>query len=1006
MNKLGMHIDRKSRELGVVAAILVVVALAYALFSSPVITCVNDGSYDNVLRKLHLVALDQPATKAGTIMEEFGYLPFDYAELLQPGQPAIMYAGAAVRMVTEPIGLHFSTRILAGIYILMIAAGTYLLVSGLFRRAKSVAIIAGLSVVMLAMHSTLMGYLNSLYDMGAAVAFSFLYFGSVVHGLCMPRGCGGKYVIMSIVTGMLMLQATPYLAVMIPCVVVSVILLLVHSYSKNKMLPVQLFASGLTIFFAVQSVSTAYSNAVDWNSFDNNYNSVFSGYLLATDNPEEMLREFGLEASYAQDIGHTYYDEPKTFQHDPNLPEEEEKLQSAINLKSRLVFCFRNPGVIAIRKQQLESALSDVFSTRIVVNGKNTQYMRASAVPFFEMLLGYGTTRLNQWMLIAAGLFLILACMQGKNSMLCLSVLMSLFYCSAFIYLPWALVLTGGIDSEKIKALWHLFVWMSLFGSGIAVAGIAQRLNEIFSNEKGTIIRRDFMPETKLGWLFQPTRDLQTERLRFVGICGLICLTICGALMLPESHPGGVNNGDYGRMMEHLDISWTEEYEQNLELQAVSHVIEEYDFREPFHPLRMTPLDPSYSLVYPSFIARIWARVTNTHYSTYVIAWVLLAVTVGCILLILYDLYPMFERVSILFAVGLITMLLGENYIAWYNALFGESAVSVGLLMTITFSIHLCTLPKGASNSWKWLLALGFGIHFMCCSKAQMALALPIGCVLIIVFTAYHTVRKPWHVIKNMVIAVLLLSVVIYDTLGVYQKNDNINAKYTTWQSVFYGLLVATDEPEAAMKELNIDIAMKADIGKHAYEDPSTYVYPVDSKEAEEGFFDHVNTFTIIKYYLNHFDELIYMLDRAAQQSITLHDGWMTYKGEEYTGAGEMNRFNIWKNFRPITACSSFFGYCIIYMLAITICVIQFFRRKCSAKGKLMALLYICILGIGALQYPLTVLGNGFADNNKQLYAFMLCHDLLVLGAFMGAMTAMKRYAQQSNSEYAEGERL
>ena len=36
---------------------------------------------------------------------------------------------------------------------------------------------------------------------------------------------------------------------------------------------------------------------------------------------------------------------------------------------------------------------------------------------------------------------------------------------------------------------------------------------------------------------------------------------------------------------------------------------------------------------------------------------------------------------------------------------------------------------------------------------------------------------------------------------------------------------------------------------------------------------------------------------------------------------------------------------------------------------------------VGVMQYPLSVIGNGFADNNKQMYTFMLCHDLLVVAA-------------------------
>ena len=39
------------------------------------------------------------------------------------------------------------------------------------------------------------------------------------------------------------------------------------------------------------------------------------------------------------------------------------------------------------------------------------------------------------------------------------------------------------------------------------------------------------------------------------------------------------------------------------------------------------------------------------------------------------------------------------------------------------------------------------------------------------------------------------------------------------------------------------------------------------------------------------------------------------------------------------------------------------------------------VLLTGVLQYPLPFLGNGYADTNKQLYLFMLCHDVCMLWA-------------------------
>ena len=63
----------------------------------------------------------------------------------------------------------------------------------------------------------------------------------------------------------------------------------------------------------------------------------------------------------------------------------------------------------------------------------------------------------------------------------------------------------------------------------------------------------------------------------------------------------------------------------------------------------------------------------------------------------------------------------------------------------------------------------------------------------------------------------------------------------------------------------------------------------------------------------------------------------------------------------------------------------------------------------GVLQYPLSVLGNGFADNQKQLFCFALCHDMLTGGflvlAFRGLAHHMPRHRgkkdTQERTEYA-----
>lgn len=172
---------------------------------------------------------------------------------------------------------------------------------------------------------------------------------------------------------------------------------------------------------------------------------------------------------------------------------------------------------------------------------------------------------------------------------------------------------------------------------------------------------------------------------------------------------------------------------------------------------------------------------------------------------------------------------------------------------------------------------------------------------------------------------------------------------------------------------------MKADIGKHAYYADEDYVYPIQSDEAQKYFYDHVDTITMVKYYLLHPLDLLQMLDRAAQESVSLHNGFMTYTNETYVATNKPYRVTLWANLRTLTACSSFWQYVLVYGIIVILCLRSLFRKSTKPKHRLFLILVLALMCIGVFQFPLSVVGNGFAGNNRQLYAFMLCHDLLII---------------------------
>ena len=968
--------QRKAREAGVIAAILVVAAVLYTLFATPALSVRRDGSELLIMEALGLA--DVEPAQMGEVAEQFAYLRYDMGSLLSLSAPAVAYPAALVRLVTQPFGRLFDTRLLACVYALIMGLGAYMAVRGLWNHSRLAASGAGGLLAALATYTPAVCYLNSLYDNGAVLAFSVLYLGAVIRCLCRARGDGIGSAMLALVCAALLLRAQAEMIILAPFLLAALALCVYHALPRDRRMGVSLLCCGLTLLLCVQGVAAGFTEESDVQSDAANYLAVFQGYLPASDDVAGDLEAFGLPADCAEDVGRSYYDAEDAFVHNPRNEVEREALLDKITLGQRLRFCLTHPQRIAQMLSKHADHFYNAYNDRMITSDGQTRYTRLSPLILLDLLLpmsGAGTLML--YPLLGALLCLLCAFAAPRNSGLTrLCVCLCLTMLGLACYPPACMALTGVADIYMAKVLTFVFAWIGLFTAIVSGLCFANRCMIFLADRNAALRRQEAAPEAAR------VLHIAFSRHTLVTVCALICAVIGLWTLAPEVHVGGVNNGDYGRMMDPLGLYWTDEVAQDLTAQT-SRVIEEYTTPVPFELGQL--VDPTYSLSFPAALVRLWSRLTGEAFTTRAIAVLLFVVTSLCILLMIRDLYPLLGGLTILPAAGLIAMLLGENYVAWYNALFGESMVSVGLVMSLACALHLITMPRGSRKSWLWLLLLGFSVRLLTCAKAQMTLALPGGLALLIGLCIYHHPKGAKRLTAFVLAASLIVGLICWETLTVYQKNDEINARFTVWQSVFFGALMISDDPDAAMAELGIDPAMKADIGKHAYYADEDYVYPLFSKEANEGFFDHVNTMTMVLYYLRHPLDLLTMLNRAAEESVQLHTGFMAYTDEIYTDHRALTRFTPWLHLRPVTACHAFWQYVLLYGAAVALCLYLLCRRRSTALERLFSLLFLSIMAIGVLQYPLSVIGNGFADNNKQLYGFMLCHDLLVLFAVTAA---------------------
>lgn len=966
--------ERQDRSvLGLVAAILTIAAIALVLFVSPGTSAPVTADSLAAMETLGLCESDIPSAASSGI---FSYLRYDAAAALTGQVRSMAWPALLVRLVTQPFGLPFCTLALAAVYGLMIALGAYLTVTGLARRSLTAAYMALAAFPLLMLHPAWTGYLNSLYNEGAALAFLLLFCGCLVHTLCQPRGSGIGGTLAVIFTGTQLVNATSWCIVFAPAVIVSAGVCIWHNYPRSSAAWTHLSAAALALVLATSTVCAGFNADKDIHSDAANYLAVFQGMLPYAQEPEAALAELGLDKSFAADIGHSYYEAEDAFVHNPRG--EDAAFLSQLTLSNRLRLVIHQPELLAAMLEGRSAYLSDAYSPYLRLSDGGMLNGHAGIYIILETIAGRGgwQTMLNRGLLAACISLLLLLVLPKRSGIRLLPWCMLALCAGLAAYIPVGLLLTGSSVLERAKASAFLLSWLLLFyaiGGGLMAA---QRLFIWLSDRNAVLapVSQDIcVPQ--LSTAEKPCFSCNA----LLAVTAAVWIAIACGELLPESHIGSINNGDFGRMMEQLDLYWTQPQLDDQATQLGTQVIEDFSYREPFHPERLTSLDPTYSLLFPSMVVRLWSAVTGQVFSTQVLALVMLFITMLCVLSILRDLYPILGRLTILPAVCLTAMLLGENYVAWYNSLFGESSISTGLMMLLAAALHLTVLPRGAKGSGRYLLLLAAGARFLCCAKAQMALALPASLVLIVLFAVYHHPKGVWRCAAFTTAAVLMAGIVTWDTLGVYRKNAGVSEKQTVWQSIFYGALMIADAPDAAMEELGIPQEMKANIGKHAYYPDEDYVYAPLSNEAQEKFYDHVNTMTMVMYYLRHPLDLLRMLDRAAQESVSLHTGFMAYTDELYASSQGPYRFTLWANLRTLTACHSFWQYVLVYGIILVASLRWIFRRSTPPKKKLFLALLLAIMCIGVLQFPLSVVGNGYADNNKQLYAFMLCHDLLVV---------------------------
>ncbi len=987
--------------------LMVSLCLAVGFSQKPCVYPIDYGQYEHLLKQYGLTWTEEDIVlgnlQYSRPITEFAYTHFSWSNLLTPLRAgSLVYLIAVVRLFTEPFGNYFSVDGVAFISAVIMAFSVTLITCSLRKLLPRGWAVPAAAFSIMAVNGNFCALFRSLYSEGPAIVFTLLFIAVVLYTWSIPKELRMQWIIPVNIVSILLLKSYSQMVVfLIPVIAVNICLFFTSKrlFLKNPgilIISLIIFLSGIT-----SSVRLLLSDP-DLFSNASIYESVFNTMLPAADDPELLLMEFGLDETYADDIGKSYYQEESNYVHDPRDPEEAEFIFTKIKADDVLLIYLLHPDILRNVIRQIPVSLNNGFE-----NSRNHELIH-STDDFAASRTESGLI-FTLWQLLPHSYILFLiaqvtvsvfilcwAVFRKKYSSFCLV----LFFVSSVAFLPLSVILNGFSQAQQYmlyQVFLTLILWAELIIGFILILPIITQWLTRFSNDPYVIQTEVALPVQSIIFHVYLVKTLKKiigfcakSRIRLVVLTALAAFLMLALTFIPIDHPVSINNGDYGRMMEQMNLTWAGNVYFDTDAQAGQYAIEEFGYTHSWDILKLTPIKPTFSLYWFVSIVRLLTEPFGKPFSTLLLAWVMGIISVLCITMMVYDLYPLLKKWTLIVSFLLCIILCSETYLTWYNALYGEGCIMLGLLLSLMSIIHLCVMPKKEKN-WKktlWMMALILSLNIMVTSKSQMLLTLPGAVLVFLALNIYHRQYRYDYLALQLIISLLISGFLIYSGFVVYQSErteESVSQKHTMWQAYFYGIFMISDDPIRDMEELGVDTAMAPDIGKYVqFADDSWYVYAPLSKEAEVAFYDHVSMLTIIKWYLTHPTKLWYMMDHASKEAKSLYTGFRIYNGQNYSHVhDEVDGLNLWPGWRSYWTPGTFLGYVVFYGILLYFLLRQLLDKNIPEKVKIYCCIPLFLIVTGVIQFPLSVIGNGFVDNQKQMFGFALCHDLLMTGVFV-----------------------
>lgn len=761
----------------------------------------------------------------------------------------------------------------------------------------------------------------------------------------------------------------------------------------------------------------------------NLYHSFFDGVLTVSDDPQQTLTDFGMDSQLVQDMGKSAYLSDDDYYISPN-GEQADEIYSHISYGRILCWYLRHPAALV---RVISSALSQagqLDTSRCVILSSNSMNTSAAASSdtavvekvhrsdYWDLLRGFCLRTPSAFLLVSlfclvSGIVLFL--LQRR----CLGVSLMGTGLSGWLVLAAALLSCGTADLTTNLFYYHalldvqLCALLTLLGVGvqkaylfIAFSSLSVRTapEALFPAEPYSAL--DLSSNGQFAACRRVFHGVLSDSRRFALCASAFSLLIMVyVLFIPRI--GAYNNGDFGRMMSAMGLVYTPEDYFDPSVQCVK-VVERYDYLEEYDWTSIRPDKVELTQSWISAGMRILYEMTGLPFSTAVLSAIHLLVLTVCLYHILRAAHRHLGwRPALLTMALYLVMFCGSYNLGWLNSLFGEGIAFVGLMMVLSASVQ--TIEQAADGKRRTALFwLALASVYLSCAKAQYVLMAPVLLLwwLILMLATARGWKKR---VLQLLPAILLTAFLGTSAIGVYRNNDGVSSQDTLYSALLNGILLYADDPVEALEELHLDTGLVADIGKHPYLDKSEYYCAPRTEMSEELIYSKVSTVDYLIWYLHHPKAFWHLLDDTASFSASDMPDYNLYVGERNDVAHRtVNKFNFWAQVRAWFVPHTFLQYLLLFGAVYIACLKVLLRRSpkagkanaacqadaptaavtasCMSKTsnpqrshKLYALLLMVLIALGAIQYPLPMVGNGFSDPIKQLYLFREVYDLVLL---------------------------